>query len=45
MGGLLLGTLVTLVLVPAVYCIFNRLSEKYPEGKRAAKKAQNAQAE
>jgi HAE1 family hydrophobic/amphiphilic exporter-1 len=41
MGGLLLGTLVTLVLVPAVYCIFNRLSEKYPEGKRAAKKSQN----
>jgi HAE1 family hydrophobic/amphiphilic exporter-1 len=43
MGGLLIGTLVTLVLVPAVYCIFNGLSEKYPEGKRAAKKAQKAE--
>jgi HAE1 family hydrophobic/amphiphilic exporter-1 len=40
MGGLLVGTLVTLVLVPAVYCIFNGLSQKYPEGKRAAKKAE-----
>ena len=32
-GGLLIGTLVTLVLVPAVYCAVNRLSEKYPDGK------------
>lgn len=32
-GGLLLGTLVTLVLVPAVYCAVHRLSEKYPDGK------------
>lgn len=32
-GGLLLGTLVTLVLVPAVYCAVHRLSEKNPNGK------------
>lgn len=32
-GGLLLGTLVTLVLVPAVYCSVHRLSEKNPNGK------------
>ena len=32
-GGLLIGTLVTLVLVPAVYCAVNRLSEKRPDGK------------
>ena len=33
-GGLLLGTLVTLVLVPAVYCAVHRLSEKHPDGKK-----------
>jgi HAE1 family hydrophobic/amphiphilic exporter-1 len=38
MGGLLIGTLVTLALIPAVYCIFHGLSAKYPEGKRKAKK-------
>lgn len=32
-GGLLLGTLVTLVLVPAVYCAVHRLSETHPDGK------------
>lgn len=37
MGGLLVGTLVTLLLVPAVYCLFNRLSAKYPEGKKRKK--------
>ncbi|MDE7439461.1 MAG: efflux RND transporter permease subunit [Clostridia bacterium] len=37
-GGLLLGTLVTLVLVPAVYCAVHRLSEKYPDGKIKIKK-------
>jgi HAE1 family hydrophobic/amphiphilic exporter-1 len=34
MGGLLVGTLVTLALVPAVYCLFNRISQKYPDGKK-----------
>ena len=33
-GGLLIGTLVTLVLVPAVYCAVHRLSAKRPDGKR-----------
>ena len=37
-GGLLIGTLVTLVLVPAVYCAVHRLSEKYPDGKFKVKK-------
>ena len=37
-GGLLIGTLVTLVLVPAVYCAVHRLSEKYPDGKIKIKK-------
>ena len=32
-GGLIIGTLVTLVLVPAVYCAVHRLSEKHPDGK------------
>lgn len=36
-GGLLIGTLVTLVLVPAVYSAVHRISEKYPEGKKAAR--------
>ena len=36
-GGLLIGTLVTLVLVPAVYCAVNRLSEKHPDGKKKGK--------
>lgn len=31
-GGLLIGTLVTLVLVPAVYCAVHRLSSKRPNG-------------
>ena len=35
-GGLLIGTLVTLLLVPAVYCAVNRISAKYPNGKRGA---------
>ena len=33
-GGLLIGTLVTLVLIPAVYCAVHRLSEKFPNGKK-----------
>ncbi|MDE7452790.1 MAG: efflux RND transporter permease subunit, partial [Clostridia bacterium] len=32
-GGLLIGTLVTLLLVPAVYCAIYRLSAKHPNGK------------
>jgi HAE1 family hydrophobic/amphiphilic exporter-1 len=36
-GGLLIGTLVTLVLVPAVYCLVYRLSAKFPEGKKRGK--------
>jgi HAE1 family hydrophobic/amphiphilic exporter-1 len=36
-GGLLIGTLVTLALVPAVYCIFNRLSAQHPNGKKVEK--------
>ena len=36
-GGLLIGTLVTLVLVPAVYCAVHRLSSTYPEGKKKHK--------
>jgi len=36
-GGLLIGTLVTLLLVPAVYCAVHRLSSKYPEGKKKPK--------
>ncbi len=34
-GGLLIGTLVTLLLVPAVYCAIHRISAKYPDGKRS----------
>lgn len=37
-GGLTLGTLVTLIVVPAVYCAVHRLSEKYPDGKIRIKK-------
>ena len=33
-GGLLIGTLVTLVLVPAVYCAVHRLSKNRPDGKK-----------
>ncbi len=33
-GGLLIGTMVTLVLVPCVYCAVNRISKKYPDGKK-----------
>ena len=33
-GGLLIGTLVTLVLVPAVYSAVYRLSAKFPDGKK-----------
>lgn len=36
-GGLLIGTLVTLILVPAVYCAVHRLSEKFPEGRKRKK--------
>jgi predicted RND superfamily exporter protein len=36
-GGLLIGTLVTLALVPALYCLVYRLSEKFPEGKKRGK--------
>lgn len=46
-GGLLLGTLVTLVLVPAVYCGIHRISKAFPngKGKRArAKKTKRARA-
>ncbi len=42
-GGLLIGTLVTLVLVPAVYCAVYRLSEKFPEGKRRAPSEEKAE--
>ncbi|MDE7082895.1 MAG: efflux RND transporter permease subunit [Clostridia bacterium] len=35
-GGLLIGTLVTLLLVPTVYCAVHRLSSKNPNGKRSA---------
>jgi HAE1 family hydrophobic/amphiphilic exporter-1 len=38
MGGLLIGTLVTLVLVPCVYCLFYGLSKDHPEGKKAQNK-------
>lgn len=44
-GGLLIGTLVTLVLVPAVYCAVKRVCKKYPNGKRAANKAATEAAE
>jgi HAE1 family hydrophobic/amphiphilic exporter-1 len=37
-GGLLVGTVVTLIIVPAVYCLFNRISKQYPNGKRKADK-------
>lgn len=37
-GGLLIGTLVTLVLVPSVYCAVHRLSEKFPDGKKRKSK-------
>lgn len=37
-GGLLVGTLVTLVLVPTVYCAVHRLSAKYPEGRKKREK-------
>lgn len=37
-GGLLIGTLVTLIIVPAVYCAVHRLSPKFPEGKKRVKK-------
>lgn len=37
-GGLLIGTLVTLVLVPAVYCAVHRLSAKDKPEKKAKKK-------
>ena len=37
-GGLLIGTLVTLVLVPAVYCAVHRLSDNQPDGKFKVKK-------
>lgn len=33
-GGLLIGTLVTLALIPAVYCAVHRLSEKFPNGRK-----------
>ena len=33
-GGLLIGTLVTLVLIPAVYCAIHRISQKHPNGKK-----------
>lgn len=36
-GGLLIGTLVTLLLVPAVYCAVHRLSSKHPDGKKKEK--------
>lgn len=36
-GGLLIGTLVTLLLVPAVYCAVHRLSSKTPNGKKKEK--------
>lgn len=44
-GGLLIGTLVTLVLVPAVYCAVRKVSKKFPAGKRAARLAKAAENE
>ncbi|MCD8295094.1 MAG: efflux RND transporter permease subunit [Clostridia bacterium] len=43
-GGLLIGTIVTLVLTPTIYCAVHRLSKQYPEGKKAAKLAAAAAA-
>ncbi len=43
-GGLLIGTLVTLVLIPTIYSAVHRLSKQYPEGKKAAKLAAKAAA-
>ncbi len=39
MGGLLIGTLVTLALVPAVYCLFYGISEKRPNGRQKKEKS------
>lgn len=36
-GGLLIGTLVTLVLVPAVYCAFYGVSKNKPDGRKGAR--------
>ncbi|MCD8306950.1 MAG: efflux RND transporter permease subunit [Clostridia bacterium] len=44
-GGLLIGTLVTLVLIPTIYSAVHHLSKEYPEGKKAAKLAARAAAE
>ena len=41
-GGLLISTLVTLVLVPVVYCAVHRLSESYPNGKSREKAAKSS---
>ncbi len=43
-GGLLIGTLVTLILIPTIYSAVHRLSKQYPEGKKAAKLAAKAAA-
>ncbi len=43
-GGLLIGTLVTLILIPTIYSAVHRLSKQYPEGKKAAKLAAAAAA-
>lgn len=40
MGGLLIGTLVTLALVPAVYCLFYGISEKNPDGRKKKEKSE-----
>ncbi len=41
-GGLLIGTLVTLVLVPAVYCAFYGISKKRPDGRKGERKKELA---
>ncbi len=41
MGGLVVGTLVTLALIPAVYCLVHGISKSRPDG-RKKKKSENA---
>lgn len=43
-GGLLIGTLVTLVLVPAVYCAFYGVSKKTPNGRKGKRSAETVAA-
>ena len=43
MGGLILGTLVTLLLIPAVYCLVNGISRDRPDGRKGAKRPPEAE--